>query len=207
VRDFVGNKAAIDAVKATHSVVAISMTQPQPMDIEIDQTFRYPDTQRRIMKTPMGEITMVVSPSAAFMAGPMGTQDLPPSQRDAMKAESKFEFLTVLKSIDSPAYTFAASGTEKVGDANAQVLSITTDGTTVKWFIDPATGKLLRTSRQSRMGDQVTEYTAWKKSGDLNLPAAFSATTNGEKSASGESKLMEINPTIDAKLFEKPATK
>lgn len=207
VRDFVGSKAVIDAVKATHSVVAISMTQPQPMDIEIDQTLSYPDTQRRVMKTPMGEITMVVSPSAAFMAGPMGTQDLPASQRDAMKAESKFEFLTILKSLDSPAYTFAASGTEKVGDTNAQVLSITTDGTTVKWIIDPASGKLLRTSRQSRMGDQVTEFTAWKKIGDLNLPAAFSVTTNGEKSASGETKSMEINPTIDAKLFEKPATK
>jgi hypothetical protein len=137
----------------------------------------------------------------------MGTQDLPASQRDAMKAEAKFEFLTVLKSIDSPAYTFAASGTEKVGDTTAHVLSITTDGTTVKWIIDPASGKLLRTSRQSRMGDQLTEYTAWKKVGDLNLPAAFSVTTNGEKSASGESKSMEINPTIDAKLFEKPATK
>lgn len=207
VRDFVGSKAAIDAVKATHSVVTVSMTQPQPMDIEIDQTLSYPDTQRRVMKTPMGEFTMVVSPSAAFMSGAMGTQDMPASQRDAMKAESKFEFLTVLKSIDSPAYAFAASGTEKVGDANAQVLSITTDGTTVKWFIDPASGKLLRTSRQGRMGDQVTEFTAWKKAGDLNLPAAFSVTANGEKSASGESKLMEINPPIDAKLFEKPATK
>jgi zinc protease len=208
VREFTGGKAAIDAVKATRSVVALNMTTPQgPMEMEMDQLLRYPDAQRRVMKMPMGEVTMVVSPTAAFMITPMGMQDLPGSQRDAMKTESSFELLTVLKNVESPAYIFATAGEEKVGDANAQVLSIAHGSTTVKWHVDPATGKVLRLTQAGRGGEQITDYTSWKKFGGLNLPAAFTVTANGQKSGSGELKSVEVNPTIEANAFEKPAAK
>ncbi len=208
VRDFVGGKAAVDAVQTTHSVVSASMNTPQgAMELEIDQILRYPDAQRQVMKTPMGEIVMVITPAASFMTGPMGTQDLPASQRDNMRTEHKFELLSVLKNIESPAYAFGIAGTEKAGDLSAQVLTITTDGTTVKWFVDPGSGKLLRVVRSGRMGEQSTDYTSWKKAGDLNVPAAFTITTNGQKSGSGELKTIEVNPPLDAKLFEKPAAK
>ncbi len=208
VRDFVGSKSVVDSIHSTRLVRSATVKTPQgDMEMEIEETLRYPDTQRQVMKTPMGEITVVVGPNAAFMAGPMGTRDLPASQRDAMKAENKLDLLTVLKNIESPAYAFAVGGDEKVGDVSAKVLTVTTEGTTVKWFVDPASGKLLRTVRSGRMGEQSLDYTSWKKSGDLNLPAAFTMTTNGEKSGSGELKSIEINPTLDAKLFEKPAEK
>lgn len=208
VRDFVGGKATIDAVKATHSVLAFNMTTPQgPFDMEMDQLLSYPDTQRRVMKMPMGEVTMVVSPTASFMITPMGTQDLPGSQRDAIRSESSFELLNVLKNIESPAYTFTIASEQKTGDANAKVLSIAHGSTTVKWHVDPATGKLLRLTQSGRGGEQITDYTSWKKFGGLNLPATFTITTDGQKSGSGELKSVEVNPTIDAKTFEKPAAK
>ena len=56
VQAFVGSKAKIDAVQTTHSVGSMQMQAPQgPMDIEVDSTIKYPDSSRRVMKTPMGE--------------------------------------------------------------------------------------------------------------------------------------------------------
>jgi hypothetical protein len=113
----------------------------------------------------------------------------------------------VLKNLDKPGYTFTVTGTEKVGDVNAQVLEVGTGTSTFKWYVDPATGKLLRKVSQGRQGEAVTEYTEWKTFGGLNLPVAFTITTGGQPSGGGKVTVMEINPTVDPKVFEKPAAK
>src|SRR5205823_7306279 len=143
---------------------------------------KYPDMHRNVMKTPMGEMTMVATPDASFMVGPMGTQDMPGSQSTAMRSESRADLITVLKNVDKPGYTFTVTGTEKIGDVNAQVLEVGTGTSTFKWYVDPATGKLLRKVAQGRQGEAVTAYTEWKSFDGLNLPAAFTVTTGGEPS-------------------------
>jgi hypothetical protein len=138
------------------------------------------------------------------MISPQGTQDMPGSQSAAMRSESRGDLLTVLKNIDKPGYTFTAAGTEKVGDVNAQVLEVGTGTSTMKWYVDPASGKLLRKVAQSPRGEAVTDYTEWKSFGGLNLPVAYTVTTNGEQSGGGKVTVIEINPTIDPKMFQKP---
>src|SRR5438309_2732974 len=95
LQDFVGGKAALDKVNATKTVRSMSTKTPAgDMDVEMEQTVQYPDSVYQLVKTPMGEITTVITPSAAFANTPMGMQDLPASAR----AEAKFDLLTVLKS-------------------------------------------------------------------------------------------------------------
>ena len=206
VQDFAGGKAKLDALQATHSVGSMSVKTPQGMmDMEIDSIEQYPAMQRRTMKMPMGEMTMVITPDTAFVVAPMGVQDLPSSQRDAMTREMRQDFLGILKNIDKPGYTFTADGIEKVSGVDASVLDISIDGSELKWYVDPGTGKLLRTASKGRMGQQVTDYTEWKSVGGLTLPSAFTLTTNGEKAGSGQLKTIEVNPTIDPASFRKPA--
>jgi zinc protease len=208
IQSFVGGKAKIDAVVGTHSVGSMQAQTPQgPMDIEVDSVVKYPDSSRRIMKTPMGEMTMINSPDGAFMSSPMGSQDMPGSQRTAMRSESRADIISVLKNIDNPKYVFTMAGSEKVGAIDAQILTVDADGTAVKWFVDPSSGKILRRVAQSPRGEAVTEYTDWKTFDGLTLPVAFTTTTNGQPSGSGKLTTMEINPTIDPKIFEKPAPK
>ena len=206
VRDFVGGQAKVDAVQATHTTGTMSMKTPAGnMDIEVDSLVKFPDSRRNVMKTPMGEMTMVSAPEGSFMITPQGTQDMPGSQSAAMRSESRADMLTVLKNIDKPGYTFNVAGTEKVGDVNAQVLEIGTGAAApVKWYVDPATGKLLRKVSQGRGGETVTDYTEWKSFGGVNVPVAFTITTGGQPSGGGKLTVMEINPTIDPKVFQKP---
>ncbi|HKS22529.1 MAG TPA: insulinase family protein [Thermoanaerobaculia bacterium] len=208
VRDFVGGQAKIDAVKATRSTGTMSVKTPAgPMEMEFDNLMQYPDSHRNVMKTPMGEVTMIVTPDVAYMSGPMGTQDMPGSQTTAMRNDSRADLLTVLRNIDKPGYTFTVTGTEKVGDVNAQVLEIGTGASTMKWYIDPSSGKLLRKVSQGRQGEVITEYTEWKTFGGLNLPVTFTITAGGQPAGGGKINVIEVNPTVDPKVFEKPATK
>jgi zinc protease len=208
IQSFVGGKAKIDAVQATHSTGSMQAQTPQgPMDIEFDSTVKYPDSSRRIMKTPMGEMTMVTTADGAFMSSPMGSQDMPGSQRTMMRNESRADIIAVLKNIDNPKYVFTIAGSEKVGTIDAKILTVDADGTAVKWLVDPSSGKILRRVAQSPRGEAITEYTDWKTFDGLTLPVAFTTTTNGQPSGSGKLTTMEINPTIDPKIFEKPAAK
>ncbi len=202
VRDFVGGKSAIDKVQTMREVGTMSLNTPSGvMEMETDTVTRFPESQRTIMKTPGGEMTMVYTPDAAFMVGPMGSQDMPASQRQNMHSESKQELLNVLKNVDNPAYTFNIVGTEN----NAQILEVNADGTTFKWYVDPASGRILKKVSQGRMGEQVTEYPEWKNFGGLNLPVSFTMTAGGQPRGGAKYTMIEINPTVDPKAFEKPS--
>ena len=204
VASFVGG-AAINNVKALHRVGTAKQGQ---MDIEFDEIVVLPDSSRRILKTPMGEMTMVMTPSAAFVFGPMGTQDLPGSQRTAMEAENKTDLLTVLRNINNPAYTFTVTGTEQVGGVNAQILQVNAGGSNFKWYVDPATGRILRKVSTGRMGEQVTEYADWKTVGGINMPHTMTVSAGGQQMGGATLTTLEVNPTVDPKIFEKPpATK
>lgn len=205
VQDFVGGKAKIDAVQAVRSVGTMKTKTPGgEMEMEIDTLVRYPDTRRTIMKTPMGEMTMVATPEGSFVSTPMGVQDLPSSQRESQKAEARFDMLNVLKNVDKPGYTFAVTGTEKVDNVDAAVLEITTEGSTVKWWVDPATGRPLRRTSKSRAGETVTTVGDWKPFGGLQFFTTFASTANGEQVGSGTLTTVEVNPAFDPKVFEKP---
>src|SRR5262249_40706250 len=50
VRDFVGGKAKIDAIKAVHRAGTMSMRTPQgPMDVEAEDWVQYPDMRRTVI--------------------------------------------------------------------------------------------------------------------------------------------------------------
>jgi zinc protease len=205
VLEFVGGKAKLDALQTMHQVSSVQAKTPGGMmDIEMDALVRFPDTRRTVMKTPMGEVTMVSTPDASFMITPMGTQDMPGSQRDAMRSESKGDLLTILRNVDNPKYTFAASGAEKLGDVSAVVLQVSADGAPQKWLVDPATGKLLRKVAQGRQGEVTTDYKAWKSFDGITLPVEASMSQNNESAGGMKVNTIEINPAIDPKVFVKP---
>ena len=57
------------------------------------------------------------------------------------------------------------------------------------------------------MGEQITEFTEWKKVGDINLPVGFTMTAGGQQAGGGKLTTVEVNPTVDAAWFQKPVAK
>jgi zinc protease len=205
VMNWVGGKAAIEAVQSSRMNMAMTMMTPQGnMSAEGTTTIRYPDSMRQEMTLPMGVITTVIAPGVAYANTPMGVQDLPSSRRDAAIADMKTDFFHILRNAANPKYTFSAGGTEKVGDVETRILEITPESGTVRWYVEPATGRLVRTVRTTQQGETTTDYSEWQKFGTLQLPTYATIMRNGEKAGEARVSNVVINPTIEANAFVKP---
>lgn len=167
-----------------------------------------PDRMTQRLVTPMGTMTMVLSPTASFMITPGGVQDLPASQRDSALREMKTHMLFLAQRADDPKLSVRASGSEKVGDVDAKILELSLEGADTKWFVDPASGHILRIVSRlpGGQGEQVVDYSDWRAVQGLQYPFKRRMSRGGEDAGSVEVLEMEINPTVDPKAFEKPAT-
>ena len=205
-----GGAAKVRSVKSLREKSTILAKTPQgDMSIEVEAITAFPDQLWQKMTTPMGEMTMVISPASAFMKSPMGSQDLPGAQKEDGLKELKRHPLFVAQHAEDPKFVFAAGGSEKIGELEAQILDVNADGAQVRWYVDPQTGHVLRTSAQA-MGmagpaEQVIDYSEWKEVGGISLPFKSKITQGGKEAGSQDIKEIQINPTVDPKLFEKPA--
>ena len=207
-----GSEDKVRALKSLRQKLSIDANTPAgEMSIEAEQVVVFPDRLWQKLATPMGEMTMVFSPAASFMVSPMGSQDMPASQAEEALNEIKRDPFVVAQHADDPKYTFSAGASEKIGEVGAKILDVNADGAEVRWFVDPQSGHILRATWKSvgpaGPGDMVADYADWKPVAGLTLPFKVTRTRSGEKEATVELKDVEINPSVDPKLFEKPAAK
>ena len=78
----------------------------------------------------------------------------------------------------------------------------------IRWFVDPKTGHILRETYQG-MGQSgpffgETELSDWRTADGLTFPYLHQNKQDGKDSSTVQYTSIQINPTIDAKLFEKP---
>jgi zinc protease len=205
-----GPPAALAAVKDVRMKGEVKAKTPQgEMALQADVVTILPDRLRQQLQSPMGEMTMVATPAASFMSSPMGTQDMPGSLKDEMAKALRRSPVAVARRAADPALAVSLAGKEKVGDAEAAILDIASEGAEVRWFVDPATGRLLRASYASvgpqGPGTRVTDYSDFRPVAGLTLPFKEDTTLNGEPLQSATWQEIAVNTSPDPKLFEKPA--
>ena len=168
----------------------------------IDQSTIYPDKQAQKVIFPSGVIWQVVSPEASFISEAK-VEDLTPSQRDAVAAGLKRDFLNVLQHADDPKYTFSAIGKEKLGDTEATVVDVNADGLAVRWWIG-ADGTLLQEEHTEAGVRYTTKYSKWDNFDGLKYPTKMEMLANGAEQASEVLHDMKVNPEIDPAIFQRP---
>ena len=205
----IGDPARLRSIKSVRTEMSINSKMPQggEMQAQLEITGVLPDRIRQKMTLPMGEMVMVVTPEAAFMAGPMGTRDLPASQKEILLKE--FRRFPLLVAANAENLTFTLGGTQKVGEVEAAVLDVSGEYVEVRYFIDPATGRILRASGKGSgpmgAGESAIDFSEWKNFDGLTLPSKGTVSMNGQPSGAMEITVNEINPAIDPKVFEKPS--
>lgn len=204
-----GGKEKLAAIKSLQQTATDLRSTPQG-DFPIDtvRVVELPSRFSATLSTPMGEMRMVATPDAAFVASPQGVQDLPGSVREEAMKDMKRNLLNVLQHADDPAYTFAATGTEKVGDVQATILDISAEGVQTRWYVDPATNMPVRityrASGQQGPVQRVVDYSDYRKVDGYMFAFKSVTTENGQKVNASETKDIKINVPVDAKAFAKP---
>jgi predicted Zn-dependent peptidase len=203
-----GGAAKLNALKAVRRKSTLTF-KAQGMQIESEQLEVGEDKVHIKLNTPGGEMIMVASDQGGFMSmAAMGTRDMPGSQRATTMKNLRFELWSIAQHADDPKYTFAAQGKEKIGDVEATVLDISNSKDQMRWFVDPKTGRVLRSQFQGETPNgpatQVVDFSEWKTIDGVTLPFHSEISSNGAPSASVAVSSVEFNPAIDAKLFDRP---
>ena len=142
------------------------------------------------------------------MAMPQGARDLPPSQRDALLQAVRQNPIYIAQHADDPAWRFTAGGNEKVGAVDARVLDIAGEGVQVRWYVDPASGRVLRSlSRETGPQgpvEQVSDFSDFRATDGITAPFKIAQTQGGQPYATITITEVDYSPAVDASLFEKP---
>jgi zinc protease len=202
-----GGLPKLQSIKTMHVNISESDSggPPSPVDIYI----AFPDSMHVEMQIPQGKLTIVASPQAGFMSLPgMGSRSMPPAQKSEMLSQLRHDLVYVAQHVSDPAFTFAANGTEKVGDVDAAILDIGGAIPWVRWYVDPKNGHIVREKYKgmSQQGpvDAETDLADWRTSDGLTMPYKHENKQNGQQTSTAEFKKIELNPQLDPKLFEKP---
>jgi hypothetical protein len=153
-------------------------------------------------------MTLVATPSAAFVSMPQGSQNMPPSEKQELLNELRRDPIFVAQHASDAKFTFTAGGAMKVGDIDARILDVSADGAEVRWFIDSRNGRIVRASSQvtgmNGPDEQVLDYSDWKDFAGIHLACKAKVTRNGQDAGVTELKEVQINPEVDPKLFQRP---
>lgn len=208
-----GGEAKLAGIKSLKAKLTITRKTPQgDFPIPMETTIVFPDHLHANMETPNGTMEIVVTPEAAFMAMPgQGMRDFPGAQKEESLEQIKRDPIFIAAHYKDPNVFFHAGGTEKVGDVEARIVDVNAAGAAIRWFVDPKTGHILketyRTLGQSGPVQGETAMENWKTLNGVTIPLVRKNKQNGEDSSAAEYTALEINPTVDSKIFAKPEDK
>ena len=210
VAQALGGEAKLKTVKSLRS--AFTLTQKvgnESGNIQVESTIVFPDRLRADLHTAQGTFAMIATPEAGFMAGEGQVQDMPSSRKKETTEQIHRDIVYLAQHAHDPAFSFTAAGKEKSGADELAIVDVSGPGVTMRWFVDPQSGKLVRETYTS-LGqggpvDSETDFSEWKTVDGLNLPFHRDNKQGGKDSSSTEFTKIEINPTVDPKIFEKPA--
>jgi len=205
----IGGKDKVAGIKAVEQRASTVRNTPQgEITVETDNFVQYPDHVYSQISAPMGKMVMAATPSGGFMAAGGQSGEMPaPAREDAMKG-LKRDPIAVAQHADDPKYTFAASGTKKLGDVEANVLKINADGADAVWYLDPKTNLPLRSEyaamSQSGPVSRAADFADWKPVDGITLYTARTVSDNGKVTAKESIKQWTFNPKIDPAIWQKP---
>jgi len=200
----------VKTIRALESTFTLTQKTPRgDMKMAAVATIVFPDHMHVELQTPDGPFTIVATPEAGFtsVAG-RGANDMPESRNRESLGQVKRDPIYLAQHVDDPAFSFAAGASEKVGPIDAKIIDISGPGVSIRWYVDPATGHIVREAYQTA-GPQgpaqgTTDLSNWQTTDGITLPALHTNQMNGEESSSAEFTGVKFNPTVDPKLFEKP---
>jgi zinc protease len=208
-----GGEAKLATIKALKAKLTLTQKTPQgEFPMQMETVIVYPDHLHAEMQTPGGTMDIVVTPDVAFMAVPgQGMRDFPASQKAETLEQIKRDPVFIASHAKDPNVFFRAGGTEKVGDIETRIVDVNAAGASIRWFVDPQTGHILKETYMTlSQGGPVQGETGldnWKPVNGLNIPFTRHNKQNGQDSSTAEYTTLELNPTVDPKLFEKPPEK
>jgi zinc protease len=210
VAESMGGEGKLKEIKSIRQkVISVRRTEQGDVPIEVAQTVLYPDRAAVLMQTPVGAMSMVITPTQGFRAMGPNLQAMEKSELVENGKSIRRDLVYVAQHSGNPKFQFTATGSERVGNTDAKIVEINADGAETRWYVDPVSGRVLRavfnTLGAQGPTQRTIDYSDWRDIGGLTIPAKRVISENGEKVAEDEVQQLEVNPAVDPKIFERPS--
>jgi hypothetical protein len=210
VVESMGGKQKVETVKDVQTRGELTAKTPEgDAKMDVQTAIVFPDKLSQQVDSPFGRFTMVATPDAAFLVGPPGSQDLPDSMKQELLKQVRRVPLYLAQKIDDPKLSVVATGSAQVQGVEAKILEVRYGDASVRWFVDPKTGRILRTVHTATGPDgqpleMSSDYLDYRNEGGFPIAHRLEVTTNGEKDQTLVLEECKINAGVDPALFRKP---
>lgn len=202
-----GGESLLRGIGTFRKVAVIDQKlEDRSIRLEFDGTAVLPGSLHARLKSPAREMTAVATPEFAHTIksdAPIQGAAIRMSDHEK-KTFLQFFYghpLLVLRNTIGAGYPIAWGGTTKVDSRDTEVLVVVADGTEIRWYVDSATGRVIRTS----FDGNVTKLDDWRPVQGITMPFQETRFREGEEVARVTLQAYAINPPVDsAALFAKP---
>ncbi|HEY1250050.1 MAG TPA: hypothetical protein VGH97_02610 [Thermoanaerobaculia bacterium] len=205
-----GGKAKIAGVHdiRTHGSVS-AKAESGEMNMSLETTMVFPDKLVQQVDGPYGRFVMIATPAGAYVLTDQGPKDLPNSMRDELLRQVTRTAFSLVQKADDPKFKLALGAAEPVGGVPTRALDVSYGDVSVRWFVDPVTGRILRSSHDSISPAGKTErvtsdFSEFKTADGLTLPYHIQVKTQDSPDQTVVLEEVKVNPGVDPKLFERP---
>jgi predicted Zn-dependent peptidase len=204
-----GGLEAFQKAEALQRESKVTVNMPQgSMELGVTSLTVFPDASRQIMKTPMGDQTIVFNGSEGWMEMAGQKQALPTDQKADMRKDSERNMVRLFQTSDAPDYQVAFKGNEDFGGTPKLRLDfMTASGGQFTMYVSDDTYRPagLRYMGQTQAGPaEITEaLDAWKQFGEVWLPGTIHRD-EGTMSMDIEVTSVDLNPTYNEVDFQMP---
>jgi zinc protease len=207
-----GGEAKLASVQSVKTKLTLTQKTPQgEFPMQMETTVAYPDRLHAEMQTPNGQVSITVTADSGFLVLPGGNvQPFPAAQKAETLEQIKRDPIFIASHAKDSDVFFHAGGSEKVGNFETRIVDLNIAGTAMRWYVDPQNGHIIKetykTLSRSGPAEGETDMDDWKSVDGLTIPMLRHNKQNGEDSSTAQYTAIEINPKIDPKIFEKPAS-
>lgn len=194
-------------------IQSAQMTMNTPMGemaMETQMTWASPNKMAQSMKMAMGEMTSGFDGTTGWMKSPMGTQDLPASQKEELSKSMALNTYVLLKGIESPDYAVQFFKDDKLNDKPVQVVIVRHKqmNHAVKMYVDPQTSIVVkRVSRGRTMqgpADLEEFLSDYRDVDGVKIPFKVETFADGKRQTQTTISSVKINSGVKDDVFKRP---
>jgi predicted Zn-dependent peptidase len=181
----------------------------QAMSVKQNSTLAFPDKERHVIVTPMGEQILVINGEEGFMKAGDRVVPLPAAAVQEMNRERVRSLEYLLRYNDDPGLQALAAGEESVDGTVCRILAISFKDAESRLWVAPD-GKVMKQSYQGQHpftrapGTVENTYSDYRSEKTLLLPHQRARHVDGQEVMTITMDSFEVNPALTPELFRKP---